>query len=52
MLGFVAEARSTEITIDYGELEDARWFARDWLSSRTSTMTLSACRAWIRSPAA
>ena len=33
MLGFVAEARSTEITIDYGELEDARWFAGDWLSS-------------------
>ena len=26
MLGFHAEARTTEITIDYGELEDARWF--------------------------
>ena len=31
MLGFHAEARTTEITIDYGELEDARWFTRDWL---------------------
>jgi len=31
MLGFVAEARSTEVIIDYGELEDARWFHRDWL---------------------
>ena len=26
MLGFHAEARTTEITVDYGELEDARWF--------------------------
>ncbi len=33
MLGFHAEARTTEITIDYGELEDARWFTRDWLIS-------------------
>jgi NAD+ diphosphatase len=33
MLGFHAEARTTEITIDYGELEDARWFTREWLSS-------------------
>jgi NAD+ diphosphatase len=29
MLGFHAEARTTEITIDYGELEDARWFTRE-----------------------
>ena len=35
MLGFHAEARTTEITIDYGELEDARWFSRDWLMSHT-----------------
>jgi len=35
MLGFHAEARTTEITIDYGELEDARWFTRDWLMSHT-----------------
>src|SRR5246127_5953642 len=34
MLGFHAEARTSEITVDYGELEDARWFTRDWLSSR------------------
>jgi NAD+ diphosphatase len=33
MLGFYAEARTTEITIDYGELEDARWFSREWLLS-------------------
>jgi NAD+ diphosphatase len=33
MLGFYAEAQTAEITIDYGELEDARWFARDWLIS-------------------
>jgi NAD+ diphosphatase len=31
MLGFYAAARTTEIAVDYGELEDARWFARDWL---------------------
>jgi NAD+ diphosphatase len=35
MLGFYAEARTTELTIDYGELEDARWFTRDWLSSHS-----------------
>jgi NAD+ diphosphatase len=31
MLGFYAEAASTAITVDYGELADARWFERDWL---------------------
>jgi len=31
MLGFYAEAASTAIAVDYGELEDARWFERDWL---------------------
>jgi NAD+ diphosphatase len=31
MLGFYAEAVSTAITVDYGELADARWFERDWL---------------------
>jgi NAD+ diphosphatase len=31
MLGFYAEATSTEITVDYGELADASWFERDWL---------------------
>ena len=31
MLGFYAEATSTGITVDYGELEDARWFERAWL---------------------
>jgi NAD+ diphosphatase len=33
MLGFYAEATSTAITVDYSELEDARWFERDWLLS-------------------
>jgi NAD+ diphosphatase len=33
MLGFYAEAASTAITVDYGELADARWFERDWLLS-------------------
>jgi NAD+ diphosphatase len=33
MLGFYAEATSTAVTVDYGELEDARWFERDWLLS-------------------
>jgi NAD+ diphosphatase len=31
MLGFHAEAVTSEITVDYGELEDAKWFERDWL---------------------
>jgi len=31
MLGFHAEAVSTEITVDTGELEDARWFERQWI---------------------
>jgi NAD+ diphosphatase len=33
MLGFYAEAASTEIAVDYSELEDARWFERAWLRS-------------------
>ena len=31
MLGFIAEATSTEIELNDGELEDARWFSRDEL---------------------
>ncbi|MGH7046375.1 MAG: NAD(+) diphosphatase [Stellaceae bacterium] len=31
MLGFHAEALTTEITVDLGELEDARWVERGWL---------------------
>jgi NAD+ diphosphatase len=31
MLGFHAEAATSDITVDYGELEDAKWFERDWL---------------------
>jgi NAD+ diphosphatase len=33
MLGFHAEALTTEITVDYGELDDAGWYERGWLSS-------------------
>jgi NAD+ diphosphatase len=33
MLGFYAEALTNEITVDYGELEDARWYQREWLLS-------------------
>ena len=33
MLGFYAEATSTAITVDPGELADARWFEREWLRS-------------------
>ena len=36
MLGFHAEALTTEITVDYGELEDARWLDRQWLLSPTA----------------
>ena len=39
MLGFHAEAATTEITVDYGELEDARWFERDWLLTHTDDNT-------------
>jgi NAD+ diphosphatase len=35
MLGFHAHALTTEITVDYGELEDARWVERGWLLSHT-----------------
>jgi NAD+ diphosphatase len=33
MLGFYAEATTTEIAVDPGELADARWFERAWLKS-------------------
>jgi len=39
MLGFYAEASSSEITVDTGELEDARWFERDWLRSHVDDDT-------------
>jgi len=31
MLGFTARATTTEIRVDPGELETARWFGKDWL---------------------
>jgi NAD+ diphosphatase len=33
MLGFIAEANSTDIHLNDGELEDARWYTRDELKS-------------------
>lgn len=39
MLGFHAEALTSEITVDYGELEDARWCERDWLLSHADDDT-------------
>lgn len=33
MLGFVAEALTTDVELNDGELEDARWFTRDELTS-------------------
>ena len=35
MLGFTAEARSADIVLNDGELEDARWFTREQLLSGT-----------------
>ena len=39
MLGFHAEAVSSDITVDYGELEDAKWFEREWLLSHVDDNT-------------
>ena len=39
MLGFHAHALTTEITVDFGELEDARWFERGWLLSHVDDDT-------------
>jgi NAD+ diphosphatase len=33
MLGFHAEARTRDITVDKGELEDARWFEKTFIAS-------------------
>lgn len=35
MLGFTARARTTEIVLRDGELEDARWFSRDEIAGGT-----------------
>jgi NAD+ diphosphatase len=39
MLGFHAEALTRDIAVDYGELEDARWFERQWLIDRADDET-------------
>jgi NAD+ diphosphatase len=31
MLGFYAEAESSDLAVNAGELRDARWFPRDWI---------------------
>lgn len=38
MLGFVAEATSADISLNDGELEDARWFTRDELASEPTRL--------------
>ena len=39
MLGFYATALSTEIKVDQTEIEDARWFERDWLRNHQDDET-------------
>ena len=39
MLGFHARAVSSRIAVDYGELEDAKWFERDWLRAHADDNT-------------
>ena len=39
MLGFYAEATTTEIAVDDSELADARWFERGWLKSHVDDAT-------------
>jgi NAD+ diphosphatase len=39
MLGFYADATSTEIAVDPEELADAQWFTRDWLISHVDDDT-------------
>ena len=39
MLGFHAAALTTEITVDYGELEDARWSSATGCSRMSTTTT-------------
>ena len=52
MLGFHAEATSSEITVDYGELEDARWFERDWICQARGRQYLPPAAARIDRPPA
>ncbi len=52
MLGFHAEAMSSEIAVDYGELEDAKWFERDWLLAHVDDNTFRLPRLEFDRPAA
>ena len=52
MLGFHAAALTTEITIDYGELADARWFERGWLLSHVDDEFVPAAAARFDRPPA
>jgi NAD+ diphosphatase len=36
MIGCIAQARSAALTIDYGELDDARWFTREEVAAALS----------------
>ncbi len=37
MIGFVAHAESTEVTVDGQEIEDARWFTREEIAEQAGT---------------
>ena len=40
MLGYVARAVDTELTVDHDEIEEARWFTRDELRSGSGPAAL------------
>lgn len=40
MVGFVAEATTTEIDVDHDEIEDARWFTREEMRAEAEAGTL------------
>jgi NAD+ diphosphatase len=40
MVGFVAQAESTEVVVDGEEIEDARWFSREQMRSEAEAGTL------------
>jgi NAD+ diphosphatase len=39
MLGFHARAKTTDVTVDLSELEDARWYEKSWLLSHVDDET-------------
>ena len=45
MVGCVARALSAELKVDYGELEDARWFTREQVAGALTDATDAAFQA-------